>query len=224
MTNEIIDENERATQVADYKRAIEAIVLVAHDPVPHELLAQLLEQPTALVEQWCDELARRYQADRNGFEMKRVAGGVRFQTAPRPSPRTWNASCFTTSEPGCRAPLSRHWPSSRTSSRSLAPRSQRSEASTRTASCELFKLGTTSDEIGRDDGPGQAILFGTTSSFLEKLGLESIDDLPPIAEFIPGPEVVEALEHGLRVTPEVDVVAAPVDDTAARTRAGGTGR
>ncbi|MEM1334834.1 MAG: SMC-Scp complex subunit ScpB [Actinomycetota bacterium] len=61
------------------------------------------------------------------------------------------------------------------------------------------------DEVGRDDGPGQAILFGTTDAFLEKLGLESIDDLPPIAEFIPGADVVEALEHGLRVTPEIDI-------------------
>jgi segregation and condensation protein B len=40
--------------------------------------------------------------------------------------------------------------------------------------------------------------------FLEKLGLDTIDDLPPIAEFIPDADVVEALEHGLRVTP-IDV-------------------
>ncbi len=61
------------------------------------------------------------------------------------------------------------------------------------------------DEVARDQGPGQAILYGTTSTFLEKLGLESVDDLPAIAEFIPGPDVVEALEHGLRVTPAIDV-------------------
>ena len=44
-------------RVAEFKRAIESIVLVAIDPVPPDLLAQLLEQPTALVEKWCDELA-----------------------------------------------------------------------------------------------------------------------------------------------------------------------
>ena len=64
------------------------------------------------------------------------------------------------------------------------------------------------DEVGRDDGPGNAILFGTTQQFLEKLGLDSLDDLPPIAEFIPDADVVEALEHGLRATPEA------VDDGA----------
>jgi len=56
-------------------------------------------------------------------------------------------------------------------------------------------------EVGRDHGPGQAILFGTTATFLEKLGLDSLDDLPAIAEFVPGADVVEALEQGLRVEP-----------------------
>ena len=50
-------------------------------------------------------------------------------------------------------------------------------------------------EVGRDAGPGQAILYGTTPSFLEKLGLDTLADLPPIAEFVPGAEVVEALEQ-----------------------------
>jgi segregation and condensation protein B len=61
------------------------------------------------------------------------------------------------------------------------------------------------DEVARDTGPGQAILYGTTATFLERLGLDSVDDLPPIAEFIPGADVVEALEDGLRVTPVIEV-------------------
>ena len=56
------------------------------------------------------------------------------------------------------------------------------------------------DVVGHDSGPGQATLYGTTVTFLEKLGLDRIEDLPPIAEFIPGADVVEALEVGLRVT------------------------
>jgi segregation and condensation protein B len=54
-------------------------------------------------------------------------------------------------------------------------------------------------EVARDAGPGQAILYGTTPTFLEKLGLNSLSDLPPIAEFVPGADVVEALEYGLRI-------------------------
>jgi len=58
------------------------------------------------------------------------------------------------------------------------------------------------DQLGRDPGPGQAVLWGTTGQFLEKLGLDSVNDLPPLAGFVPGAEVLEALEHGLRVTVE----------------------
>ena len=42
-------------------------------------------------------------------------------------------------------------------------------------------------EVARDPGPGQAVLFGTTDLFLERLGLASLDDLPPLAAFVPGP-------------------------------------
>ena len=68
-------------RIAEYKRAIESIVLVAHDPVPAELLAQLLEEPTVMVEQWCEELAEAYVAAGHGFELVHIAGGWRFQTA-----------------------------------------------------------------------------------------------------------------------------------------------
>ena len=54
------------------------------------------------------------------------------------------------------------------------------------------------EEVARDPGPGQAILYGTGRLFLERLGLDSLDDLPPLADFVPGPEVMEALEQGLR--------------------------
>lgn len=214
MTDEIIDDTERNAQVAEYKRAIEAIVLVSHDPVPHELLAQLVEQPTALVEQWCDELARQYEIDRNGFELKRVAGGVRFQTAPDLSPyverfllhdqraRLSGAALETLAIVAYKQPISR--------AQVAAIRGVDPDGVLRTLQARGYI-----DEIGRDEGPGQAILFGTTSSFLEKLGLESVDDLPAIAGFIPGADVVEALEHGLRVTPEIDVAATrPASETA----------
>ncbi len=204
MTDEIIDDTEREGRIAEYKRAIEAIVLVAHDPVPHELLAQLLEQPTVLVERWCDELAAGYRQNRAGFDLVRVAGGVRYQTSSDLTPyverfllhdqraRLSGAALETLAIVAYKQPISR--------GQVAAIRGVDPDGVLRTLQARGYI-----DEVGRDDGPGQAILFGTTDSFLEKLGLESVDDLPPIAEFIPGPDVVEALEHGLRVTPEIDV-------------------
>ena len=41
-------------------------------------------------------------------------------------------------------------------------------------------------------------MYGTTSIFLERLNINSILDLPELGEFVPAPDVVEALEHGLR--------------------------
>ena len=211
MTDEIIDDGEQAARAAAYQRAIEAIVLVSHDPVPHELLAQLLEQPTALIERWCDELAERYRLARNGFELVRVAGGVRYQTASDLTPyverfllhdqraRLSGAALETLAIVAYKQPISR--------AQVAAIRGVDPDGVLRTLQARGYI-----DEVARDHGPGQAILFGTTSMFLEKLGLESVDDLPAIAEFIPGPDVVEALEHGLRVTPEINVTAngAPV--------------
>jgi segregation and condensation protein B len=68
------------------------------------------------------------------------------------------------------------------------------------------------DQIGRDPGPGQAVLWGTTPAFLEKLGINSVNDLPPIVEFLPGADIVEALEVGLRISKSDDV--APVVEEA----------
>jgi segregation and condensation protein B len=53
-------------------------------------------------------------------------------------------------------------------------------------------------EVGRDPGPGLATFYGTTPHFLERLGLASLADLPSLGDFVPGPEMVEALERGLR--------------------------
>jgi segregation and condensation protein B len=43
-----------------------------------------------------------------------------------------------------------------------------------------------------------AVLYGTSRLFLERLGLDSLDDLPPLGQFVPGADVVEQLEQGLR--------------------------
>jgi len=194
---------------AELMRAIEAILLVSPDPMPHDLLAQLVEQPVALVEQWCDELAHQYREQERGFELVRVAGGVRYQTVADLTPyverfllhdqraRLSGAALETLAIVSYKQPISR--------AQVAAIRGVDPDGVLRTLAARGYI-----DEVGRDDGPGQAVLFGTTDAFLEKLGLESIDDLPPIAEFIPGPDVVEALEHGLRVTPEIDV-AVPAD-------------
>ena len=67
-------------------RAIEAILMVADEPVEPGLLAQLLEVSPARVEEMCAELAAAYDAEDRGFVLVRVAGGYRFQSHPDLAP------------------------------------------------------------------------------------------------------------------------------------------
>ena len=67
-------------------RAIEAIVLVAHEPVPTDLIAQLLEIPATTVDEVCGRLADTYEEAGHGFQLAKVAGGWRFQTHPDLAP------------------------------------------------------------------------------------------------------------------------------------------
>ncbi|MCB0971338.1 MAG: segregation and condensation protein B, partial [Acidimicrobiales bacterium] len=60
----------------------------------------------------------------------------------------------------------------------------------------------------------QATMFGTTQEFLERMGLPSLDDLPPIAELFPSADVMEALERTLQATAETDAASAPAADKA----------
>ena len=46
------------------------------------------------------------------------------------------------------------------------------------------------EAVGRAEGPGQPVLYGTTELFLERLGLDTLGELPPVEDFLPGPEVV----------------------------------
>jgi len=151
----------------------------------------------ASVERWCEELRAEYAAQQRGFELARVAGGFRYQTHPEQTPyverfvlndqkaRLSGAALETLAIIAYKQPISR---AQVASIRGVDP-----DGVIRTLQARGYI-----DEVGRDPGPGQAILFGTTPQFLEKLGLDTIDDLPPIAEFIPDADVVEQLERGLR--------------------------
>ncbi|HEY4610453.1 MAG TPA: SMC-Scp complex subunit ScpB [Ilumatobacteraceae bacterium] len=179
-------------------RAIEAIVMVAVEPVAPDLLAQLLEQPTAVIERLCAELSAAYDEAGHGFQMVKVGGGYRFQSHADLAPyverflldgqraRMSGAALETLAIVAYKQPLSR---AQIASIRGVDP-----DGVLRTLQARGYVT-----EVARDAGPGQAILYGTTQMFLEKLGLNSLGDLPPIAEFVPGADVVEALEYGLRI-------------------------
>ncbi len=181
----------------DLRRAAEALLLVTEEPLVPELMAQLLEIPRARVDELCTELAAEYDATDRGFQLIKVAGGWRYQTHPDMAPyierfvlegqsgRLSNAALETLAIVAYKQPISR--------AQIAAIRGVNADGVLRT----LTQRGYV-DEIARDPGPGQAVLYGTTQSFLEKLGLNDLDELPPLGDFVPGAEVFEVLERGLR--------------------------
>jgi segregation and condensation protein B len=181
---------------AENSRAIEAILMVAEEPVETHLLAQLLELPAAKVDELCTELAEGYEAEDRGFVLVRIAGGYRFQSHPDLAPyverfvldgqsaRLSSAALETLAIVAYKQPVSRAQVS--------AIRGVDVDAVMRT----LQHRGLI-EEIARDPGPGLAIMYGTSKMFLERLGLDSLDDLPGLGQFVPGAEIVEALEQGL---------------------------
>jgi len=180
------------------RRAIEAVLMAATEPIEPQLLAELLERPAAEIELVCAEMSAAYDAEGRGFVLARVAGGYRFQTHPEMSgyverfvldgqhARLSPASLETLAIIAYKQPISRM--------QVTAIRGVNVDATVKT----LLTRGYV-EEIGRDDGPGNAVLYGTTKMFLEKVGVDGVHELPPLSEFIPGPEIVEVLERGLRV-------------------------
>ena len=209
-------------QSEEYRKAIEAILLVSDVPVEPSLLAQLLEIPKADIENICSELMAEYENDNRGFVLANVAGGYRYQTDPSMAPyverfvlegqtsRLSAAALETLAIVAYKQPISRMQIS--------AIRGVNVDAVIRTLQQRGY-IG----EVGKDPGPGNAILFGTTSTFLERLGINDLSDLPPLANFVPGADIVEALEGGLRADQYNDVLdsqqhndeAKPSNDEAA---------
>ena len=190
------------------RRAIEAVVLAVTEPIEPGVLAQLVELPVTRVEEICSALAFEYEAEGRGFMLARVAGGYRFQTHPDLAPyverfvldaqhaRLSGPSLETLAIIAYKQPISRGQMS--------AIRGVNVEGTVNT----LLQRGYV-HEVGRDPGPGNAVLYGTTMLFLERLGLHSLADLPPLGDFVPDASVVEALERGLHLRSEAAADLSP---------------
>lgn len=188
-------------------RAIEAVVMVATEPVPTDLIAQLLEIPHATVENVCGQLSETYETAGHGFQLAKIAGGWRFQTHPDMAPyverfildgqraRLSGAALETLAIIAYKQPISRLQIAS---IRGVDP-----DAVMRT----LHGRGYIAP-VSRDSGPGQAVMWGTTQLFLEKLGIADLDDLPSIAAFVPDASLVEALEKTLSLDVNAQVETA----------------
>lgn len=198
---------------ADIKRALEAIIMVADTPVKTDMLAQLTGMPAERVEAILVELGAEYASAERGFQLVRVAGGWRYQSHPDQAPyieqfvlegqsaKLSAAALETLAIVAYKQPISR--------AQIASIRGVGVDSVVRTLEQRGY-IG----EVARDPGPGQAVMFGTTPEFLMKMGLDSLSQLPSIADFVPGADVVEALEMGLRVDSAAEEVESSVSESA----------
>ncbi|MFI7578252.1 SMC-Scp complex subunit ScpB [Micromonospora sp. NPDC049497] len=179
---------------AELRGALEAILLVVDEPVSELVLAQVLEQPAERIGPVLDEIAAGYTAAGHGFELRRAAGGWRLYTRPEyatyverfvldgQSVRLTQAALETLAVVAYKQPVTR--------SRISAIRGVNCDGVIRT----LVSRGLI-EECGTESDSG-AFLYRTTTMFLEKLGLNSVGDLPPLAPFLP--DDVEELADATR--------------------------
>jgi segregation and condensation protein B len=181
----------------DEVAAVEAILFVAESPVGERDLSQVLDVSPEHVREALAVLGERLSRSGSGLVLRESAGGWRLYTRPDLHPyleqfaaspaaaRLSRAALETLAVVAYRQPVSRGQVSE--------IRGVDSEQALRT----LDRRGLI-DQVGTAPGPGQAILYGTTDLFMEKMGLRSLSDLPPLADHVPGPDVVEILERPFR--------------------------
>ncbi len=177
----------------ELRRQLEAILFVADEPVPLTQLAQVTETSRERVERTLLEMKEELERDGRGVALRDVGGGWRMYTHPDVAayverfvlavqqPRLTQAALETLSIVAYKQPVSRQ--------QIGAIRGVDSDGVITT----LETRGLVR-EVGRDPGPGQAILYGTTPLFLERMGLRSLDELPPIASMLPAASTADELE------------------------------
>jgi segregation and condensation protein B len=177
------------TDDAVLEAALEALLLVVDSPVSEESLADAVEQPVARVTGTLKTMADRFTARASGIDLRRVGEGWRFFTRDTYAPfvekllldgqrsKLTRAALETLAVVAYRQPVTR--------SRVAAVRGVNVDGVTRT----LLARGLV-EESGTDPETG-GTLYVTTELFLERLGLSSLNDLPPIAPLLPEVDAID---------------------------------
>jgi segregation and condensation protein B len=185
------------TDPAALDAALEALLLVVDAPARDDALAAALDQPVARVRAALGELARRYAADGRGIDLRRIGEGWRLHTRDTYAPFVERLLLD-----GQRATLTRAALETLAVVAYRQPVTRARVAAVRGVNCDgvLRTLVTRGlvEEAGVD-GTTQGTLFRTTELFLERLGLGSVDDLPPLAPLLPDVDAIDALEADLTI-------------------------
>jgi segregation and condensation protein B len=169
--------------VADLRPALEAILMVSDEPLDKMVLDSTVGYPVEEVDAALTALAAEYDEQGRGFELRNVAGGWRFYTREEyaavveafvlegQQARLTQAALETLAVVAYKQPVSR--------TRVSAIRGVNVDGVMRT----LLTRGLV-EEAGQDAETG-ASLYRTTTYFLERIGVTSIEELPELAPYLP---------------------------------------
>ncbi len=164
---------------------LEALLFVSADPVRANVLADALGITTAEATEALEELAHDYETQGRGIVLREVAGGWRLFTDPayhelvESFVQSLDTRRLTQAALETLAVIAYRQPATREGIRAI--RGVNSDSTI----ASLIEKGLV-HEIGRREGG--AVLYGTTTAFLEQFGLRSLDDLPPLEDFAPDEE------------------------------------
>lgn len=196
----------------DLRAPLEAMLLVSTDPVSAANLAAALGTSAPKVQDALRALAEEYAQAGRGFQLREVAGGWRFYTHPayhgliEEYVQSWDTHRLTNAALETLAVIAYRQPATREGVRAI--RGVNSDS----AISSLVDKGLVR-ELGRREGG--AIMYGTTQTFLEKFGLRSVRDLPPIEDFAPDEETRRLIRErlsGQRSQATLDELADSSDD------------
>ena len=199
---------------ADIKGALEALLLVSPEAVSASDLARALETPLLAVQQALAELSEEYVAANRGFQLREVAGGWRFFTHPAFHEQvgnyvlSWDTRRLSQAGLEVLSIIAYNQPVTREGVRAI--RGVNSDG----VIASLREKGLLR-EVGHDATRGNAALLGTTKLFLERFGLRSIDDLPPLEDFAPDEQSKQFIRDrlsGRSIQPTLEETVDDLDD------------
>jgi segregation and condensation protein B len=183
--------------VVNERSALEAILFVTEHPVPLRELAEVLEVPVSRVTELLDELGVMLEDRGSGLVLRSSAGGWRLYSHPDAYPFLERFSTSATARkisPAAMetlAVIAYRQPVSR--SQIAEMRGVDSDSAVRT----LERLGLV-EEKERLNLPGNPAVYRTTELFLERMGIDAVSELPPLADHVPPAQFVDTLEESMR--------------------------
>ena len=203
---------QRDEELAELMSAAEALLFVSDEPVSAGKLAAVMEVTPSLADEVLQALRDEYAEQNRGMQLREVAGGWRFYSHPAHHELieryvlSWDTRKLSQAALEALAVIAYHQPVAKNGVNAV--RGVNSDG----VIASLVEKGLVR-EAGRDNSPGSPILYATTAAFLEKFGLKSIKDLPPLEDFAPDEESRAFIRERLSgASPLADAADEALDD------------